>query len=83
MNVFFFDKAKNKNYLKEMKTRADDLDVRSLLVMCDGEGDLGDPDPLRRNKAIENHYKWVDAAKFMAVIQSGLTQEVTVALMNK
>ena len=65
VNVFFFDKAKNKNYLKEMKTRADDLDVTSILIMCDGEGDLGDPDPINRDKAIENHYKWVDAAKFL------------------
>ena len=33
--------------------------------MCDSEGDLGDPDPKQRTKAIENHYKWVDAAKFL------------------
>ena len=65
VNVFFFDKAKNKNYLNEMKTRADDLGVRSLLIMCDDEGDLGNPDPIKRDKAIENHYKWVDAAKFL------------------
>ena len=65
VNVFFFDKAKNKNYLNEMKTRADDLSVRSLLIMCDDEGDLGNPDPIKRDKAIENHYKWVDAAKFL------------------
>ena len=65
VNVFFFDKAKNKNYLKEMKNRADDLDVKSLLIMCDGEGDLGDPDPLKRDKAIENHFKWVEAANFL------------------
>ena len=66
VNVFFFDKAKNKNYLNEMKTRADDLGVRSLLIMCDDEGDLGNPDPIKRDKAIENHYKWVDAAKFLS-----------------
>jgi sugar phosphate isomerase/epimerase len=30
--------------------------------MCDGEGNIGDPDNASRTTAIENHYKWVDAA---------------------
>ena len=50
VNIFFFDKANDKSYLKEMKVRADDLDVKSLLIMCDSEGDLGDPDPKKKNK---------------------------------
>lgn len=33
--------------------------------MCDGEGSLGAPDDKERLKAVENHYKWVDAAKFL------------------
>ena len=65
VNVFFFDKANDIGYLNEMKTRADDLGIKSLLIMCDSEGDLGDPDKKQRTKAIENHYKWVDAAKFL------------------
>jgi len=31
--------------------------------MCDSEGNLGDPDDSRRTQAVENHYKWADAAK--------------------
>tara|TARA_Y100001970_G_scaffold291063_1_gene426919 strand:- start:700 stop:1614 length:915 start_codon:yes stop_codon:yes gene_type:complete len=65
VNTFFFDKANDKNYLNEMKVRADDLGIKSLLIMCDSEGDLGDPDPKQRTKSIENHYKWVGAAKFL------------------
>ena len=65
MNVLFFDKANDSGYLNEMKIRADDLGIKSLLIMCDSEGDLGDPDKKQRTKAIENHYKWVDAAKFL------------------
>jgi len=65
VNVFFFDKANDNGYLNEMKIRADDLGIKSLLIMCDSEGNLGDPDPKQRTKAIENHYKWVDAAKFL------------------
>ena len=65
VNIFFFDKANDNGYLNEMKTRADDLGIKSLLIMCDSEGNLGDPDPKQRTKAIENHYKWVAAAKFL------------------
>ena len=48
-----------------MKTRADDLGVKSLLIMCDNEGNLGDPDNKKRAQAVENHYKWAEAAKFL------------------
>ena len=65
VNIFFFDKARDKNYLNEMKMRADDLGIKSLLIMCDNEGSLGDPDPIARTKAVENHYKWAEAAKFL------------------
>jgi sugar phosphate isomerase/epimerase len=33
--------------------------------MCDGEGSLGDLEAAKRKQAVENHYKWVDAAKFL------------------
>ena len=65
VNSFFFDKAKNVSYLKEMKTRANDLGVKSLLIMCDNEGNLGDPDSNKRTQAIENHYKWAEAAQYL------------------
>ena len=65
VNSFFFNKAKNLTYLKEMKMRADDLGVKSLLIMCDREGNLGDPDSNKRTQAIENHYKWAEAAQYL------------------
>ena len=65
VNSFFFDKAQDQSYLKEMKQRADDLGVKSLLIMCDNEGSLGDPNPIARTKAVENHYKWIDAGKYL------------------
>jgi len=65
VNTFFFDKAADTNYLNEMKTVADGEGVKSLLIMCDLEGALGDPDKAARIKAVENHYKWVDAAKYL------------------
>ena len=65
VNTFFFEKAQDKDYLKEMVSRADGEGVKSLLIMCDSEGNLGDPDESARKQAIENHYKWVTAAKFL------------------
>ena len=65
VNSFFFDKAEDLNYLKEMKNRANDQGVSSLLIMCDNEGDIGDPNKKARAKAVENHFKWMEAAKFL------------------
>ena len=65
VNQFFKDKAKDEKYLADMKQRAADNGVKSLLIMCDGEGRLGDPDDKKRTEAVENHYKWADAAKFL------------------
>ncbi len=62
VNSFFPDRQPKTEFMQELKKRCSDLDVQSLLIMCDGEGNLGDPDEGARNKAIENHYKWIDAA---------------------
>ncbi len=63
VNQFFMDKAKDRGYLAEFKKRADGEGVRVLLIMCDDEGALGDPDEGKRRQAVENHYKWAEAAK--------------------
>lgn len=65
VNQFFKDKAKDESYLSEMKKRADEFGVKSLLIMIDGEGNLGAPEESAREKTVENHKKWVDAAKFL------------------
>lgn len=65
VNSFFFEKAQDRSYLKEMRSRCDDLGVKSLLIMCDNEGNLGDPDEAKRMEAVENHYKWAEAAKYL------------------
>ena len=62
VNQFFFDKAEDSSYIQEMKTRAADNGVRSLLIMVDREGALGDPDEAKRIQAVENHKKWIAAA---------------------
>src|SRR3954469_15374294 len=68
VNQFFKDKAKDTNYLNELLKRCNDNGVRNHLIMCDGEGELGDLDNTKRMQAVENHYKWVDAAKYLGCL---------------
>jgi sugar phosphate isomerase/epimerase len=63
VNQIFNDKAKDATYLAELAKRATDEGVTNVLIMCDGLGNLGDPDAAARTKAIENHFPWVEAAK--------------------
>ncbi|MCU0385173.1 MAG: sugar phosphate isomerase/epimerase [Flavihumibacter sp.] len=65
VNQFFKDKAQDTNYLNEMLKRCSDNDVKNHLIMIDGEGDIGHKVEAERIKAVENHYKWVDAAKHL------------------
>ncbi len=65
VNQFWMDKATDKTYLAELKKRCDDNGVKSGLIMCDNEGALGDADAARRTTAVENHYKWVNAAAYL------------------
>ena len=64
VNQFMMKKAQDQSYLAEFKQRADGEGVKILLIMCDGEGSLGDPDEKKRLQAVMSHRKWADAAKF-------------------
>lgn len=65
VNQMFFDKGEDKAYLGEMKKHAEGEGVKSLLIMCDREGNLGDPDDAKRKQTVQNHLKWLDAAQFL------------------
>ena len=65
VNQFYKDKKKDEDYLKELKKVAEGSGVTSVLIMCDGEGALGDADEKKRKVAVENHYRWVEWAKFL------------------
>ncbi len=65
VNQFFKDKAKDTAYLSDLRQRAADHGVKNVLIMVDGEGNLGTPSDAERNQAVENHYQWVEAAKFL------------------
>ena len=63
VNVFFMPHSHDAAHFAELKKRADDQDVKSLLIMCDQEGALGDPDGATRAAAGANHHKWVEHAR--------------------
>lgn len=51
--------------LETLKANSATHGVENVLIMIDGEGDLAASDENERNKAVENHKKWVDAAQFL------------------
>jgi L-ribulose-5-phosphate 3-epimerase len=65
VNQFYKDKKKDESYLKDLKKVADDAGVKSVLIMCDGEGDLGNPDEKKRTMAVNNHKRWLEWAKYL------------------
>lgn len=60
----FFPSA-DKKYIKDLLKRTDDLGMKNVLIMIDGEGSLGDQDEAKRKTAVENHFKWVEAAEIL------------------
>jgi len=48
-----------------LKANSETYGVQNVLIMVDGEGSLASTDVNERNKTIENHYKWVEAANYL------------------
>jgi sugar phosphate isomerase/epimerase len=65
VSTFFKGKAEDTQYLTSLKDSCTKYGVKSLIIMVDGEGNLADTSAAVRQKAIENHYKWVKAAQFL------------------
>jgi len=65
VSTFFDGKGEDNDYLTKLKAECTRNGVKSLLIMVDDEGDLGDTSSVNLQKAVENHYKWVKAAKFL------------------
>lgn len=65
VSTFFKGKGEDQAYLTQLKDSCTKYGVKSLLIMVDGEGSLADTSAAARTKAVENHYKWIKAAKFL------------------
>ena len=63
VNSFYRPRIGETTLAAELKKRADDLGVTSLLIMCDGEGICGGADEKARAQFAENHKKWLELAK--------------------
>jgi len=89
VNGFYKEHAGDEAFWKKMRASADSLQVKSLLIMVDEEGDLGNPNAEERKKAVENHYKWVDAASILGchsirinAFGDGSKEEVQAAMVD-
>ena len=63
VNSFYGDRVDDTSFPAELRKRAEDAGVESLLIMVDGAGPLGSPDQAIREQAVANHRKWLDIAK--------------------
>jgi L-ribulose-5-phosphate 3-epimerase len=89
VNSFYKEHATDLDFWKRMRATTDSLGVKNLLIMIDEEGDLGNPDAQLRKEAVENHYKWVDAARILGchsirinAFGEGKKEEVQAAMVD-
>ncbi|RYC50721.1 sugar phosphate isomerase/epimerase family protein [Flagellimonas olearia] len=57
-----FSEEAMKKFVEKSKAESDKYGLQNLIIMIDGQGDLAAADSAERKAAVENHYKWVDAA---------------------
>jgi sugar phosphate isomerase/epimerase len=62
VGAFFPDRKPDIKFSKEMNKRSQDFGIENLLIMVDGNGNLGDPSSKNRDQAVANHRKWLEAA---------------------
>lgn len=64
----FKEAAKNSTYLNELLKRSKDAGVFNHLLMVDDEGSLAVPEDIERLKAVDDHKKWIEAAKLLGCL---------------
>lgn len=65
VNGFYQEKAEDESFWNKMNERSKQAGVKNLVIMVDDEGDLGTADKQARMTAVENHFKWVNAASIL------------------
>lgn len=63
VSTLFAGHGLESGYLRDLRSRCDGEGVRSVLIMIDGEGDLGSPSRAARDEAVERHLRWADSAR--------------------
>ncbi|MDC1337465.1 sugar phosphate isomerase/epimerase [Flavobacteriaceae bacterium] len=65
VSSLYWNELKSRSIAKitrELVSKSNDNDIKNLLIMVDGEGDLAAKNNSKREKAIENHIKWIEMA---------------------
>jgi len=63
--IQMFTDAEMQAFVERSNEEARKHGMQNLLIMIDDQGDLALTDKAARTAAVENHYKWVDAAQAM------------------
>ena len=65
VSQFYKSHGTDASYWNAQRKKCDSIGLKSVLIMVDDEGDLGSADASARKTAVENHYKWIDAAAIL------------------
>jgi hypothetical protein len=68
VNQFFIKKVDDKKFLDSLISIAKESKIKNVLIMLDGLGELGSLDKKSRDEAVQNHKKWIDAAKYIGCL---------------
>ena len=89
VSQFFQDKVEDFAFLDSLNVATKAAGVKSLLIMVDRAGNLGAAKMEEREQAIENHQKWVTAAKYFGCKSirinahgDGTSEEMKVACLD-
>ena len=63
VSSYFSARLDEEGFLPEMNKRAAEHGVRQVRIELDDQGDLAEPDPEKRRQVVQNHRRWIDAAK--------------------
>jgi len=65
LSDFMLDDYQDKTFQHDIRSSAEDLGVENVMIMCHSVGRLGHRDEKTRNKVIDDHFRWVEAAQGM------------------
>ena len=60
-----FSKEAMASFVEKNNAKSKKYGMKNLLIMIDGQGNLATENDVKRKAAVENHYKWIDAASAM------------------
>lgn len=65
VSIFYYGHTVESPVIRQLAQTSKDEGVRNVLIMVDREGALGDADPAKRTKAVENHQRWIEIAAYL------------------